>query len=306
MRTPQMVRLSKALAAAWLFVLAAVPGELAAQSTGEQAADASADAAPGPANNIGEKPVQSGDRVTIGAGVALVPSYEGSNDYVVLPAPAVRGSLSGYNFFSRGAALYVDVLRDHGSLNVEFGPVVAINFNRTNRIVDPRVRALGKRKGAFEAGGFVGLSKTGVITSAYDTLGVRVAVRQDVSGIHRSYVVSPSIDYGTPLSEKIYVGVSAAASFAGRGYAESYFAVDAAGAARSGLPIFANPRGGFKDFTLSALGSYALSGDLRQGWALFATGSWGRLQGDFAASPVTRIAGNPTQFVGAIGVGYTF
>jgi hypothetical protein len=30
------------------------------------------------------------------------------------------------------------------------------------------------------------------------------------------------------------------------------------------------------------------------------------MEGDFAASPVTRIAGSPNQFYGALGLGYTF
>lgn len=254
----------------------------------------------------GAKAPTSRNMLTVGAGVALVPSYEGSNDYVLIPAGALRGTLAGRSFFSRGTSLYVDLIRDTGSVDIQLGPVIALDFNRVGRLVDDRIEALGRRRIAFEAGGFVGLSKTGLLTSEFDTLGVTVSARRDVSGIHGSYIVEPTISYGTPLSRRTYVGLGASATIVGEGYARSYFTVDPAGAARSGLPVFANPRGGFKDFTLSVLGNYALSGDLQHGLGVFVLGSYARLQGDFARSPVTRVAGRPEQLFGAIGIGYTF
>lgn len=263
--------------------------------------------APAPADVAGPDDIDAdANSLTIGAGGAIIPSYEGSNDYVVIPVGALRGKVAGFSFFSRGTELYVDAVRDHGPIDIQFGPAIAVNFNRTSRIVDPQVRALGRRKTAFEVGGFAAVSKTGVITSAYDSITVRLTYLRDVSGIHDSFVLTPSIEYGTPLSKRAYVGISAAASIAGDRYAQSYFAVDAAGAAASGLPVFARPRGGFKDFTISTLASYSLSGDLRRGFALFALGSYGRLQGDFADSPVTSVAGSATQLFGALGIGYTF
>ncbi len=279
-------------------------GRAGAQTAGSAGAAATAGDAAALPDGQGAPPGQVD--VTVGAGVALVPSYEGSNDYVVIPAGALRGTLSGVAFFSRGTKLFADVVRDTGAVNVQFGPLVAVNFNRSGRIVDDRVEALGRRKIALELGGFAGLSKTGVLTSAYDTLGASVSYRHDVTGVHGSYIVEPTIEYGTPLSRKAYVGVSASATIVGDAYARRYFAVDAAGAGRSGLPLFASPRGGFKDYTLSGLASFSLSGDLRRGFALFALGSYARLQGDFARSPITSVAGSRRQLFGALGVGYTF
>lgn len=268
--------------------------------------DDTADRPSPPPADVSGPPDNDRNSLTIGAGAAIIPSYEGSNDYVVIPVGALRGKVGGFSFFSRGTEFYVDAVRDTGPLDIQFGPAIAVNFNRTSRIVDDRVRALGRRKAALEVGGFAAVSKTGVITSAYDSITVRLTYLRDISGIHDSYVLTPSIEYGTPLSKRAYVGISAAASIAGDRYAQSYFAVDAAGAAASGLPTFARPRGGFKDLTISALGSYSLSGDLRHGFALFALGSYGRLQGDFADSPVTSVAGSATQLFGALGIGYTF
>lgn len=248
------------------------------------------------------------DTITIGGGVAFVPSYEGSNNYVVIPAAAVRGRVSGFNFASRGTVLSVDLIRDRSShgLDVQFGPVVNLNFNRVGRLVDPQVRLLGRRKFALEAGGYFGIAKTGVLTSPYDTLGASVTVIADTTGVNNSYSITPTVNYGTPLSRKAYVGVSLSGTWVGDGYARTYFAVDPAGAARSGLPVFANPRGGFKNYTVGAIGTYSLTGDLRHGLGLYFVGTYSRLQGDFARSPLVSVAGDPNQFLGAVGLGFTF
>lgn len=249
-----------------------------------------------------------GDSLTIGGGLGFAPSYEGSDNYVLIPAAVVRGRVKGIDFFTLGTDLYVDVISaDSGSgFNFQLGPVVSVNLNRSNRIADDQVRALGKRRVALELGGYAGVSKTGVITSDYDTLGARVSIVQDVTGIHDSYIITPQISYGTPLSRKAYVGLSASATIVGDGYARTYFAVDAPGSVRSGLPVFANPRGGFKDFTIGALGNYAVTGDLLHGFSVFAAGGYSRLQGDFARSPIVGVAGSPNQWFGGIGIGYTF
>lgn len=248
------------------------------------------------------------DTITVGAGVAFVPSYEGSNNYVLIPAGAVRGRVSGFNFASRGTVLSVDAIRDRSAngLDIQLGPVINVNFNRVGRIVDPQVRLLGSRRLAFEAGGYFGIAKTGVFTSRYDTLGASVTVLADTTGVHQSYTITPTIDYGTPLSARAYLGVSLSGTWAGSGYARTYFGVDPAGAARSGLPQFTNPRGGFKNYTVGALGSYMLRGDLRRGLGLYFVGAYSRLHGDFARSPVVSVAGSRNQFFGAVGLGYTF
>ena len=168
------------------------------------------------------------------------------------------------------------------------------------------MRALGRRHAALEVGGIAGISRTGVITSRYDTLGVRVAVLRDVSGVHGSYTITPSIDYGTPLSRHAYFALSGSATLVGDRYARTYFAVDPAGSIASGLPIYANPRGGLKSYAITALFERTLTGDLRHGLGLFVGGSYSRLQGDIAQSPIVRIAGSANQWVGAVGLGYTF
>lgn len=246
------------------------------------------------------------DTVTIGIGAAIIPTYEGSDDSRIIPAGVARGSVSGFDFILAGTNLYVDLLREPSdAIDFSFGPVVGVNLNRTRGIGDARIRALGKLDTAVELGGYVGIGKTGVVTSAYDTLSFSVAYQHDVAGAHGSYVITPTLSYGTPLSTRTYVGLSLSSEYVGDKYADYYFSVTPAGAAASGLPAY-HAKGGFKDVSLTLLGAQSLSGDLRHGWALFAIGGYSRLLNDFKDSPTVAIAGSPNQWIGALGVSYTF
>jgi outer membrane protein len=249
----------------------------------------------------------SNDTLTIGAGAVYLPSYQGSNDYIVSPVAAARGQFHGVSFFTRGAQLFVDLVPapPGPGWSFELGPVVAADLNRTGRVVDTQIKALGKRKIALEAGGYAGITRTGVITSDYDTLSFRVSYIHDVGSVHRSYIVTPTLDYATPLSKSVLVGLTLSADYVGNGYADTYYSVDAPGALRSGLPVF-TARKGWQDFTVGGIAGFSLSGDLRHGAILVVGAGYSRMQEDSAASPVTRIAGDPDQFYGAVGLGYTF
>ncbi|HXG80413.1 MAG TPA: MipA/OmpV family protein, partial [Sphingomicrobium sp.] len=153
---------------------------------------------------------------------------------------------------------------------------------------------------------FVGVSKTGVITSDYDTLSARISYVHDVAGAHGSYVVQPSIDYGTPLSTKAFIGASVSANIVGRGYARYYFDVTPAGALASGLPVYTTDEGGLKDVNVTLLGMHSLTGDLRHGLAAVAVASYGRMVGDFRRSPLVAVAGDRNQWLGGLGLAYSF
>lgn len=254
-----------------------------------------------------EGPPDDGDTFTIGAGAGYVSTYEGSDDYRAIPVGFVRGKVSGFSFFTRGLQLFVDVIPEAqgNNLDLSLGPVVGVRPNRTSSIKDAQVRALGKLDTAYEVGGFVGIAKTGVITSEYDTLGVRLSYSKDVGGAHDSHIITPAIEYGTPLSRQAYVGLGLSADFVGDGYASYYYDVTPAGAVASGLSPF-RADGGFKSWSVNLLGSHALTGDLLGGLSFFAVGSYTRLQGDFARSPIVSQAGSRHQWFGAVGLAYTF
>jgi outer membrane protein len=265
--------------------------------------------APGQSPRPQPEIVTGGDTVSVAVGLATIPGYEGSDKNRLIPAGLVRGSISGINFITRGAQIFVDVVPGGNGPTWDFqlGPVAGLNFDRTSlkQINEPRVEALGKRKTAIELGGYIGIGKTGVITSDYDKLSVSVSYVRDVNKAHKSYIITPELDYGTPLSTKAYVGLSVSASYVGSEYATTYFSVDTAGSLASTLPTY-NAGKGWKNYALSGYATYSLTGNLTHGLSILGGVSYSRLLGDFAQSPIVRIAGNRNQLLAAIGLGYTF
>jgi MipA family protein len=250
-------------------------------------------------------PNDQSDTVTIGAGAAYIPDYEGSDDYRIIPAAAIRGRVSGISFFTRATYLYVDVVpRGSGNLEFDLGPIVGVRLNRTGKIKDDFVDDLPDRKKALEIGGFAGLTYHG-LTNPYDALSFRLDVVKDVGNAHESTIFTPTIDFGTPLSRRTYVGASLSAEWAGGGYADYYYSITPADALASGLAPF-DADGGFKNWRLGLLVNQSITGDLTHGLSLFGTGSYSHLSGDFKDSPIVDDRGSAGQWLAAVGLAYTF
>jgi len=244
---------------------------------------------------------------TVGLGAAYGPSYEGSDNFTIRPAGVLRADLGPVTLTTRGTYLYADLLDGdaaEGGLDLEAGPIAGVRLNRTSGVKDARVRRLGELDAAIELGGFAGVGYKG-LTNPYDRLGVRVEYLTDVADVHGGYVISPSIEFQTPLSTAIFVGASLSAEFANDEYADTYFSVSPAGTAASGLSTF-DADGGYKNWSASLFAAYSLSGDLRRGLALFGLANYKKLQNDFRRSPLVSEAGDADQFFGAVGVSYTF
>jgi outer membrane scaffolding protein for murein synthesis (MipA/OmpV family) len=264
----------------------------------------STDAAPAPASALPD-PNDPSDQLTVGVGGALLPDYTGSNNYRLRPAAVVRGRVSGISFSTRGTALDVNLIpRGKEKFSFAAGPVVALGLNRTGKIKDPVIALLPKRNKSIELGGFVGGSLHG-LTNPYDSLGAKVTVTHDVAHAHRSTIVTPSVDFSTPLSRTTYVGLSAGLDFVSSRYAQYYFGVTPAEATLSGLPAYA-PKGGLKDWKVNLLAVQSLSGNLLKGLALGGTLGYSRLQGDFKRSPLVAQRGKAGQWLAALGLAYSF
>jgi outer membrane protein len=249
------------------------------------------------------------DTITVGAAGVYLSDYEGSNDYRFTAAPGAVGSIKGYGFVLAGNRISVDLIRDEPGpvWDLQAGPIGVVNFNRSSlkSIDDPRVRALGKVDTAIELGGYVGIGKTGVITSPYDQLSATVSYRHDVANAHDSGIWQPSVNYITPLSEKMAVAIFASAERAGRGYATTYYSVSPAQTLASGLPTY-NARAGWKNYSLGGLFTYSLTGNLLKGFKVVAGGTYVRMLNGFADSPLVSVAGSRNQWLGAVGLAYTF
>ncbi len=179
---------------------ALVSGAIAATLACAGAASAQ-DAAEQPMSMDGT--VFDGDWVSIGAGVAYGPSYEGSDDYVVSPLPIVQGSIGGVAINPRPAGLALDFIPDEpGKIGINAGIAAKANFNRAKQIKDPVVEAYGKLDTAIEVGPSVGIKLPGVL-NPYDSLSFNVDALWDIAGAHKGRSINPSVTYFTPLSRGI-------------------------------------------------------------------------------------------------------
>lgn len=248
--------------------------------------------------------------IAVAAGVLNSPDYNGSDDRRFLPAFYLRGRYEGFSFSTRGTNFQVDLIRHRRGQKIDWklGPIVSLRADRTGSVKDPRVDALPDRKMAVEMGFFTGVTKTGVITSAYDQIGFRFVALKDISGNHGSWTASPTIDYGTPLSKRAFVGISASINIYGKGFGRYYFDVDPLGSAASGLPVYtgAGQKATIGKYTLGMAGAYALSGDLRKGFVMIGGAQYGRLGQRFADSPIVAEAGNADQWLLGAGLAYQF
>ena len=264
-----------------------------------------------PAGPAGDLPapseINSRDTLTIAAGAGIVPDYEGSDDYRIIPVGAVRGRYKGIGFSTRGTYLYVDVVpRGSGHVDFEFGPAAGLRFNSRKHIDDPVVKLLPNRKTAFEIGAFAGVGYNG-LTNPYDRLAFRVDVLHDVGSAHKSTVVSPNIEFSTPVSRTTYIGANVGLEFVSNKFADYYFSISPADRLATGnqLPVF-NADGGLKNWKAGLLVNQSLSGNLLHGLSIFGLGQYSRLVGDFKRSPIVSQRGSANQWIGAVGLGYTW
>lgn len=250
--------------------------------------------------------IASKDSVTVGAGVAIVPDYEGSNDYRIIPAGAIRGKISGISFTTRGSYLYVDVLPNTGKVTFDVGPIAGVRLNSRRHIHDDVVKLLPKRKTAFELGGFAGVSLHG-LTNPYDTLGIRLDVLHDIGSAHKSTTVSPNVEFSTPVSRRTYVSANVGAEFVSNRFADYYFSISPTDSLATGgqLPAF-NAGGGMKNWKAGLLVNQSITGDLLHGLSIFGLGQYSRLVGDFKRSPIVSQRGSANQWLGAAGLAYTW
>ncbi|WP_265587356.1 MipA/OmpV family protein [Sphingomicrobium arenosum] len=243
--------------------------------------------------------------VTVGVGLLTGPDYEGSDDYRLIPGAAFRADLGDVEILTRGLKLYVDVIPDSDA-KVAFtaGPIAGVRFGRSDNVKDEIVALLPETGTAIEIGGFAGVQFK-QLTNPYDSLTARIDVLHDVNGAHGSTIISPAVDFSTPLSRSAFASLGASMDIVQDGYMDTYFGVPGPAADFDLLPEY-DPDGGVKSATATLVTGYSLEGDLRRGWALFGLLSYTRLMGDAADSPIVATRGSASQWFGGAGIGYSF
>ncbi|WP_370191398.1 MipA/OmpV family protein [Qipengyuania sp.] len=249
-----------------------------------------------------EGSVFDGDWLSIGAGAVYSPSYKGSDDHVVSPLPIIQGSLGGVGINPRPGGVALDFIPDaDGKVAFAAGVAAKLNRNRATQIEDPVVESYGELDTAFEVGPSAGVSFPGLL-NPYDSLSFNLDALWDVAGAHDGMTVTPTVTYFTPVSRGAAISLSLGATHVDDDYAAYYYSVPAGGA----LPAF-QAQGGFESAGVNLLGAIDLDGDLANGGlALIVLGGYSRMLGDAKRSPFTSIRGDADQWMGALGIGYTF
>ncbi len=256
------------------------------------------------------KPVFDETWATVGIGAGLVPSYSGSDDYRVFPLPLIVGRVGGVGISPNGPGFNLNLLSDGPSrgpakTSASFGPSFRFRNDRTGSIEDPVVELAGELDTAIEVGVNGGVSFPGVFTR-FDRLSVSTQVRWDILGAHDGMLIEPGVSYFRPIGTGAALQLSASASVVDDDFADYYYSVSPAQSAASGLPQF-QADGGLN--SVGALGILTVDLDnnvLNGGFNIYAIGGYSRLVGDGADTPYTSIRGSADQFIGGIGIGYTF
>jgi outer membrane scaffolding protein for murein synthesis (MipA/OmpV family) len=262
---------------------------------------------PATAQNAASEPsVFDGDYLSVGAGVAYGPSYAGSDDYTVYPMPLLQGSFHGVAIDPRSGGLALDFIPDPDKgVGFNLGVAARVRLDRAHQIKDSVVKSLGKLDTAVEVGPTAGVTIAQVL-NPYDSLTFTADALWDVAGAHKGMVVDPSVSYFTPLSRGIAASLSLSAEYADSKFADYYYTIDPLGSAASGLPVF-DAGSGFTRAGANLLLGFDLDGNLENGGlALVLVGGYSRMLGDARRSPVTSVRGSADQWLGAVGLGFTF
>jgi outer membrane scaffolding protein for murein synthesis (MipA/OmpV family) len=234
------------------------------------------------------------DGLKVGGIVVVLPKYEGSDHYEVIPIPYVLPTFAGGgpDFFSRIDAKDLDDVRykliDRDGFVA--GPLVGWNLGRDDRD-GPLLRGLGDVDGGFVGGAFVGYHFGPVLldVSFHNTFGG-----------DGGYLVRFGAEVERPIRDHVTLTARVGTNYADGEYMQNYFGVSAAQSLNSvaGLPAF-DADAGFKD----VFGEVGLKAELNARWSAQAMVRYSRLIGDAADSPVVE---SENQFIGLFGLSYKF
>lgn len=233
--------------------------------------------------------------VAVGGGAR--PEYLGADKLEA--TPYIEGRINYGRF-------YLDFQGQNVKLNLSpfegwvFGPAIDVQDKRDRKVKSVPVSRMAPIDDALEAGGFIGYYRADVF-SPNDRLGAEISYMTDTSDAYEGGYGAFNVTYGKRIDDRWSVGGSVKATYADKKYARTYFGVSATDALASGLPAY-TLKGGARDVTLGLKVSYRLT----DRWSVMALGSYKRLLGDFADSPIVKIEGSPDQFVVGAAVGYRF
>jgi len=247
---------------------------------------------------------------TVGIGAGLVPSYSGSDDYVFFPLPLVAGRIGGVGVSPNGPGFALDLFSPapaFGASKPRFfgGPAFRFRNDRANQIEDEVVELAEDLDIALELGAQAGVAFPGVF-NPLDTLTLTTQVRWDVAGAHDGMLIEPSVGYTRPFGPGIRFQTNIGLQIADDSFADYYYTVTPEQSVATGLPLF-TADGGLNSLSSTTIVSFDLDGNgLNGGLSVFTVLGYTRLVGDAADTPFTSVRGDADNFIGGVGIAYTF
>lgn len=247
----------------------------------------------------GGNPAMAADKGWSGylaAGAVAIPDYEGSEDYQAAPLFAGKLGYDSYYLEIQGPELRANVSPFSGW---EFGPLVGWRSGRDD-VENDRVDALRDIDDSVEVGAFIKVSLHELVHPS-DELAFGIDVKTGTGGDGKGTTVSFGPSYSFSPLDRLRIGLGISATFADGDYAETYFSIDNANAARSGLSAF-DAEGGLKDIGLKLDVGYQLT----EHWGVMGFAGYTQLVGDAADSPIVDDEGSAGQGIVGVGIMYRF
>jgi len=237
------------------------------------------------------KSPESGKRITVGAGIAVVPDYEGSDDYEAAPLLHFRMAWANGRYLDfTGNRVKFNVMKT-GDLSL--GPELRVRAKRDDDVEEDAVAEMEEVDRAVELGGFVSYN----LGSNFE---VGAKLLQDVADGHDGYLLGLNVGYKI-YREKMVVVLTASTTYASNDYMNTYFSVNGNNVGNSSLDYY-DADEGFKDVGLTC----AIVYQFNERWGATGILGYTRLIGDAADSPVVDDVGDANQLLGGIMGTYRF
>jgi MipA family protein len=239
-----------------------------------------------------------GDRISVivGAGPGFAPDYEGSSYYQLVPF----WNLTVANLYH--PKTYVQLIGPR--LRSNFLPDDHWRLGLAGQFIKERDDVHNNKVDDLEnvdASAMLGvLGGYDFLADPREELTLELELRQDVANDNGFLGTLRGI-YGTRLSPSWRVDGFVGSTFASEDYMSSYFGIDAANAARSGLDEH-NADAGVKDVNFGGVLTYRFL----ERWSVNAIATYARLLGDAEDSPIVDDVGDANQFFGAFLINYRF
>ena len=235
----------------------------------------------------------------VGGGAGLSPDYLGSDDTTFAAAPVARIQIG------KGER-YAKLLITELSVNVldnrtwSLGPLLNYRPGRDDNVDDSVVSSMREIEDTLEVGLFGGwtwISKN----DPRSRLSASLSAKQDIADEHGGFLIDAGVRNFHPFSRSFVVSYGANLTYASSDYTDTYFGVDVADAAVTGLRAF-DADAGFRDVRLSLMAIQSLS----LNWHIAAGAVYSRLLGDAKDSPVVSDRGDENMFFLGAGVVYAW